>query len=43
LEKAKENLLLNKAGRKPSPKEVGKSRNPNVIKLPGTAASMDEN
>lgn len=43
VEKAKEKLLLNKTERKPPPKEVGKSRNPNVIKLPGSAAPMDEN
>ena len=43
VEKANGKLLLNKAERKLPPKEVGKSRNPNVIKLPGTAASTDEN
>ena len=43
VEKAKKELLLNKKKRKPHPKGVGKSRNPNVIKLPGTAAPKDKN
>jgi len=43
LEKAKENLLLSRSERKPPPKEVGKSRNPNVIKLPGTNGTKNKN
>jgi len=43
VEKAKEKLHLNKKERKPSPKEVGKSRNPKVIKLPGTVDPKDKN
>jgi diguanylate cyclase (GGDEF)-like protein len=43
LEKAKEKLLLSKRERKLPPKEVGKSRNPNVIKLPGIVSPKNKN
>jgi diguanylate cyclase (GGDEF)-like protein len=37
--KAKEKVSINKSSRKKPPKEIGKSRNPKVIKLPATTIS----